>query len=85
MTIVSNAVRQPDQYIPPTGNRLRFLKLLRAIQTLSGIVPVLLIPLLWGAWSQTTLLSILGTMFVSVSIFTLLSWLLHSHFMRGEL
>ena len=62
-----------------------FLKVLRSLQTLSGIVPVFLIPFLWGAWSQETLLSILGVMIFSTAIFTLLSWVLNGYFLRDEL
>ena len=69
----------------PTGLWLGFLKVLRAVQTLSGAVAIFLIPVLWGAWSRTALVIVLLAIFGAVTVFALLSHVLNNHFRRGDL
>lgn len=74
-----------DHRKPPTGTLLGFLKTLRSLQTLSGVVAIFMIPVLWAAWSQTVLLTILGVISGSVIFFTVLSHVLYGYYRRGDL
>jgi len=69
----------------PTGNYLRFLKFLRLMQTLCGVVAIFLIPLLWGSWSTTVMGYVLGSIIGAAVLFTLLARVLQGPLMRGDI
>jgi hypothetical protein len=69
----------------PDSAYIRLLKTLRSLQTLCGATAIFLIPVLWGAWSTTTLGYVLGAMFVALAIFIAINTILQGPTQRGEL
>jgi hypothetical protein len=65
--------------------RLPLLKALRFLQTLTGVIAMVLIPFLWGAWSTNVLLTTLGIMIGSAILFVVLAYVLEGPFRRGEI
>ncbi len=81
-----NSTRIPDSNKSPAKPRSRLgHKLLLALQTLSGVVAIFLIPLLWGSWSQTVMLVVLGAILVCAGLFALINYILFRYNMRDDL
>ncbi len=78
--------RVPDSNKIPAKPRMRLgHKLLLSVQTLSGVVAIFLIPLLWGSWSQTVMLVVLGSILGCAGLFALINYILFRYNMRDDL
>ena len=78
--------RIPDSKKLPAKPRRRVgHKLLLALQTLSGVAAIFLIPLLWGSWSQAVMLIVLGAILGCAGLFALINYILFRYNMRDDL
>jgi len=62
---------------PTSDGKKRGQGLVEILQMLSGIASILLIPLVWAAWSTDVMYYVLGAIFSSSLVFVALSYLLH--------
>ncbi len=71
-SVAPDSVTKPAFALSP-----RWLRLIRTFQLLSGLFAMLLVPLLWAAWSQFVLILVFCGIFANVAVFTALNYVLH--------
>jgi uncharacterized membrane protein len=62
-----------------SNSMLRQIRLMKSLQTLSGVVAIFLVPLLWASWSKSVLVYVLGGIFAAAAIFTGLGYVLQRY------
>ncbi len=71
-SVAPDSVTKPAFALSP-----RWLRLIKTLQVLSGVFAMLLVPLLWAAWSQFVLIVVFCGIFANVAVFTALNYVLH--------
>jgi len=57
----------------------RVLRLTKLCQLLAGLFAILLVPLVWAAWSQFVMIVVLCSILANVAVFTALNYILHRY------
>jgi len=61
------------------GLTARTISVIKALQLITGLVAILLVPLVWAAWSQTVLMVVFACIFGSAGLFAALNYILHRY------
>jgi len=74
----------PDTSGMFSNSVLRKIRLMETLQTLSGVVAIFLVPMLWASWSKGVLIYVLGGIIAAVVMFTGLSYILQRYEDRSK-